>query len=272
VIPWHEAARVAGPLIQPKALAFAERHRVAFLVSRANGERETEVAGVRKARWAGADETPARLRVVLLGLGTVGRGVYDRLVALRGRFELAGVVVRRPQRHAAVGLPASLLTDDAKLALRPDVDLVIECWGGVEPAGSVIEAALAKGKTVVTANKAAVAAYWPEFASFAQEPDRRLWFSAAAGGAVPMLETLSHLDKYVRELRGVINGTSNRVLDSMAAGDSLEGAVRAAQVAGFAEADPRRDLSGFDTADKLSLLAQAAFGVHVPTAESATRG
>ena len=65
-----------------------------------------------------------------------------------------------------------------------------------------------------------LAAYWPQFASFAQEPDRRLWFSAAAGGAVPMLETLSHLGRYVRELRGVINGTSNRVLDSMAAGGS----------------------------------------------------
>jgi homoserine dehydrogenase len=100
----------------------------------------------------------------------------------------------------------------------------------------------------------------------------RLWFSAAAGGAVPMLETLSHVREPVRELRGVINGTSNGVLDSLAAGGSLADAVRAAQAAGFAEADPRRDLSGLDTADKLSLLAQAAFGVHVPTTGIPTRG
>jgi homoserine dehydrogenase len=265
VIPWHEAARVAGPLIQPKALAFAERHRVAFAVSRANGELETEVADVSEAIWGVAEETPARLRVVLLGLGTVGRGVYESLVALSQHFELVGIVVRKPQRHVASGLSASLVTGDAKLALRPDIDLVIECWGDVEPAGSVIGAALAGGKTVVTANTAAVAAYWPEFAPFAQEPDRRLWFSAAAGGAVPMLETLAHLGEHVRELRGVINGTSNWILDSLAAGKSLDEAVRAAQMKGLSEADPRRDLSGLDTADKLSLLAQAAFGVHVPT-------
>jgi homoserine dehydrogenase len=272
VIPWHEAARVAGPLIQPKALAFAERHRVAFAVSRANGERETEVADVPKALWGGAEESPARLRAVLLGLGTVGRGVYERLVTLSHRIELVGIVVRKPQRYVAMGLPASLVTGDAKLALGPDIDLVIECWGGVEPAGSVIEAALAMGKTVVTANKTAVAAYWPELAPFAQEPDRRLLFSATAGGAVPMLETLSQLGEHVRELRGVINGTSNWVLDSLAAGGSLEEAVRAAQLKGFSEADPRRDLAGLDTADKLSLLAQAAFGVHVPTVAIPTRG
>ena len=276
VIPWHEASTVAGPLIQSKALAYAERYRVPFAVSRANGALATEVAEVPHALWGADDEPPRRLRVALLGLGTVGRGVYERLMAMADHFEVIAVVVRRSDRSTLSEIQPPIVTDDAEVALRADVDLVIECWGGIEPAGSVIEAALAAGKTVVTANKAAVAAYWAEFEPFVSRPDRRLWFSAAVGGAVPMLETLARLRDpvrpAVRELRGVINGTSNSVLDSLAAGESLEHAVRAAQSAGFAEANPHRDLSGVDTADKLSLLTRAAFGLHVPPERIATRG
>ncbi len=181
-------------------------------------------------------------------------------------------MTRHPAQQIARGVPASIATDDLDRALRPEVDLVIEVLSGVEPAGSVIEAALAMGKTVVTANKAAVASYWQELASYMRDPDRRLWFGAAVGGAVPMLETLSRLDDRVRELRGVINGTCNYVLDALEGGASFDGAVRAAQLAGFAEADPHRDLSGRDAADKLSLLVHAAFGIQVSPAMIPTRG
>jgi homoserine dehydrogenase len=272
VIPWHEASEVAGPLIQSKALAFAENHRVPFSVSRANGALATEVSGVPEPIWGANEEAPERLRVAILGLGTVGGGVYERLAAHRDRFDVVAIVVRRPDKHLASGIAGPVVTDNADVALIPEIDLVIECLGGVEPAGSVIEAALAMGKTVVTANKAAVAAYWSEFATYASAPDRRLWFSAAVGGSVPMLETISRLHEPVRELRGVINGTCNSVLDRMGSGDSSACAVRAAQAAGFAEHDPRRDLSGVDAADKLSLLVQAAFGVHVTPATIPTRG
>jgi homoserine dehydrogenase len=125
---------------------------------------------------------------------------------------------------------------------------------------------------VVTANKAAVATYLQEFALHMREPDRRLWIGATVGGAVPVLETLAHLRDRVQELRGVINGTCNYVLDELNFGASFDATVRAAQRAGFAEADPDRDLSGRDTADKLSLIAHTAFGIHVLPDNIRTRG
>jgi homoserine dehydrogenase len=272
VIPWHEASEVAGPLIQPKALRLAEQCRTPFTVSRANGEFETRVADVATASWGVSQEAPVRLRIALLGCGTVGRGVYERLIAEPDRFELIVVVTRHPARHVANGVPASIASDDLHQAFRADVDLVIEALSGVEPAGSVIEAALMMGKTVVTANKAAVATYWHEFSAYLAEPDRRLWYGATVGGAVPMLETLGHLRGGVRELRGVINGTCNVVLDAIATGESFDDAVRAAQRSGFAEADPYRDLSGQDSADKLSLMSHAAFSEHVPSGTIRSRG
>jgi len=272
VIPWHEASEVAGPLIQPKALRLAERCRTPFSVGRANGALETRIADAPTPVWGIAEERPVRLRVALLGCGTVGGGVFERLRADPDRFELAAVVTRRPAQHVSHGVPASISTGDLDAALRPEVDLVIECLGGVEPAGSVIQAALAMGKTVVTANKAALAAYGRELALYMREPDRKLWFGAAVGGVVPVLETLWRLRDRIQALCGVINGTCNFVLDTLEGGASWEGAVRAACQAGIAEAHYDRDLSGRDAADKLSLMAHAAFGVEVPPEAISTRG
>lgn len=262
-IPWREAAVVAGPLIQPKALAFAAERRTPFSVTRANGVLETRIEGVSEVTWGPMEGRPPRLRVALLGYGTVGRGVYERLAAQPDRFEILMVASRHPARHIESGLPASLATNVLDRALLPEVDLVIECLGGIEPAGPVIEAALTLGKSVVTANKTVVAARWTTWSEYAQGPKRSLWYSAAVGGAVPVLETIESLHGRIASVRGVINGTCNAVLDALARGESLESAVRAAQEAGFAEADPSEDLSGADAADKLSLMAQAAFGVPV---------
>ena len=129
----------------------------------------------------------------------------------------------------------------------------------------VIKAALALDKTVVSANKAAIAAHWPEFVSFTREPQRRLWFSAAVGGAVPVLETLTDLGDQVQEVRGVLSSTCNTVLDALSRDESFEAAVTAAQASGLAcEADPSRDLSGMDAADKLRLIVHTAFDTPYP--------
>jgi homoserine dehydrogenase len=271
LIPWRVAAEVAGPLIQPKALQFAAQRRIPFSVGRANGLLETRVSEAPAPVYGTADETTAPLKVALLGFGTVGGGAYERLVSQPDLFELAMVATRRPARAVAKGLPVALACSDLDRALAPDIDIVIECIGGVEPAGSVIKNALAMGKTVVSANKAVIAAYWSEFATFTSGPKRRLWFSAAVG-AVPVLETLGNLGDQVQEVRGVINGTCNCVLDALDREEEFDAAVSAAQTAGFAEADPRRDLSGEDAADKLRLIAHAAFGGYHPVAPLAVRG
>jgi homoserine dehydrogenase len=272
LIPWHDAAEVAGPLIQPKALSYAERHRIPFSVSRANGALETQVSDVPRAEWGPSAESPVRLRVVLLGHGTVGGGVYQRLMADPDRFDVLAVVTRGPGKAVAAGVSMPMATADINQALRRDVDLIIECLGGIEPAGSIIKTALERGKRVVSANKAVMAEYGAEFAPLMNEPDRQLWCSAAVGGAVPILETLTRLRPRVRAVRGVVSGTCNVVLDALAGGAYMSDAVGAAQRNGLAEANPDRDLSGADSADKLSLIAQVAFGVHVAPQAIPIRG
>ncbi len=206
---------------------------------------------------------PARpLRVVLLGLGNVGRGIFERLRADPSRFDLRRVIVRDPARHAAAGVPAALLSANAWDALNVPADLVIEALGGESPAAGILQAALLGGRRVVSANKLAVVAGWTTLRPWAEGPAPRLRFSAAVGGEVPVLETLTALARRgpVVSLRGVLNGTCNFVLDRIAAGQAYATAVAEAQSLGFAEPDPAADVSGLDAECKLRLASWAAFG------------
>jgi homoserine dehydrogenase len=161
--------------------------------------------------------------------------------------------VRRPELHLDHA-PANLLTRDCWDVID-DVDVVVELIGGSDPAGDLVNAALAAGKPVVTANKLLLAG------DARLENHRKLRYSAAVGGAVPALEAVRALadDGHIVSLSGVLNGTCNYILDRIAAGCSWEQAVAEAQERGFAETDPSADLSGADTICKLQLLARRAF-------------
>ena len=226
-------------------------------------------------QWQPEPRTPAenRLRIVLLGLGTVGLGVYRHLARRPDLFEMTRVIVRDPTRHLHDGVPAHLLSTNSWDAINYPADLVIEAIGGLEPAAEVVHAALIRERSVVTANKLLVATRWSTLRRFAEEP-ARLRYSAAVGGAVPVLETLADLRRghVIRSVRGVINGTCNFVLDRLEQGAGFEDAVAEAQARGFAEADPHADLSGADAAQKLCLIAHAAFGVALRPSEIETRG
>ena len=204
---------------------------------------------------------PRPLRVVLLGLGTVGRGVFERLRADPARFEVVRAVVRDPSRHVAASVPRVLLSTNPWDALNVPADVVVEALGG-ESAAAILHAALLRGRRVVSANKLAVASGWPALRPWAEGGAPRLRFSAAVGGEVPVLETLLGLAQraQVRALRGVLNGTCNFVLDRIAAGQGYHAAVAAAQSLGFAEPDPTADVSGLDAECKLRLASWAAFG------------
>jgi homoserine dehydrogenase len=204
----------------------------------------------------------APLRIVLLGLGTVGLGVYRHLSQRPELFEVRRVVVRDLDKHRDDGVPAERLATNLWLAINEPADLVIELIGGVEPAGDVVHAALLRGRTVITANKALVATRWDTFERYVRAPQPRLRFSAAVGASLPVLETVERLaaEQSIEQVRAVINGTCNFVLDELAQGATLADAVALAQRHGFAEADPGVDLSGTDAAQKLSLIARAAFG------------
>jgi homoserine dehydrogenase len=265
---WQQAAGLPGGVVQPKALAFAARERVRFAVAALESDTATRVGGAAAAALDSAPPRVRRLRVLLLGLGTVGGGVYRHLLAEGDRFEVVGIAVRDPARHAAAGVPEALLDGDPwRLLERRPCDVVVEMLPGADPAARLIAAAAAGGRHVVTANKQVMAEEGEWLARHAAAHGAELRFSAAVGGAVPVLEAVARAaaEGDVTAVRGALNGTCNFVLDRMAAGESREAAVRLAQLRGFAEADPSRDLDGRDAACKLRLLARAAWGAQVPT-------
>ncbi|MEV4393634.1 homoserine dehydrogenase [Nonomuraea sp. NPDC049607] len=211
------------------------------------------------------------LKVALLGCGVVGSQVIrllheqaDDLAARIGApLELAGVAVRRLGRKRDIEVDPALLTTDAEsLVTRDDIDIVVEVIGGIEPARTLIVAALERGKSVVTANKALLA----EDGSALHEAARRgkgdLYFEASVAGAIPLLRPLreSLAGDHVKRVLGIVNGTTNYILDKMdSTGASFTDALEEAQTLGYAEADPTADVEGFDAAAKAAILAGLAF-------------
>ncbi len=223
------------------------------------------------------------MKVAVLGCGSVGSQVVrllleqaDDLEARVGaRIEIAGVAVRRIDAPREVEVPDGLLTtDSAGLVARDDVDLVIETIGGIEPARSLILSAFEHGKSVVTANKALLAEDGPTLFEAADKAangeGRDLYFEAAVAGAIPILRPLRESlagDRVTRVL-GIVNGTTNFILDKMdSAGSGFHEALEEAQELGYAEADPTADVEGFDAAAKIAILASLAFHTRVTAAD-----
>ena len=262
-ITFADAFSIGAKIVQPKGIAFAEREGIQFEVVKVGASDGTRV-GSRRSILSSSRTEPRRLKVGLLGLGTVGLGVFQELWKQSHWFDVIGIAVRRPDRHSQ-DAPGHLLTSDC-LEVINEADVVVELIGGVEPAGDLVQAALAAGKTVVTANKLLVA----ENAGLGRSP--KLRYSAAVGGAVPVLEAVDALadDGGIVALSGILNGTCNYVLDRIAAGCEFGEAVAEAQAKGIAEQDPRADLSGSDTVCKLHLLARRAFPGAVSVSVQAT--
>jgi homoserine dehydrogenase len=251
-INFADALAIAGRVVQRKAIAFGRKTGASFEVA-ALGESYATIVGSHRSVLSSKNSPIAPVRVGLLGLGTVGLGVFQELWKYPNLFDVTGIAVRRPELHLDHA-PANLLTRDCWDVID-DVDVVVELIGGSDPAGDLVNAALAAGKPVVTANKLLLAG------DARLENHRKLRYSAAVGGAVPALEAVRALadDGHIVSLSGVLNGTCNYILDRIAAGCSWEQAVAEAQERGFAETDPSADLSGADTICKLQLLARRAF-------------
>lgn len=253
-LDWDEAIAVGGGIVQPKAIAWARDRGVSFEVARLGDDGGTLVNGGPAVLAAPRRRRP--LRIALLGLGTVGLGVY-RLCQRHPDLELVGVGVRA---GADRPVPAGLLLEDLDAVVDRPADVVIELIGGLEPARSLVARALTAGRHVVTANKALIAAHGRELTALADRSGARLRHSAAVGGAVPVIEHVRAL-RELDAIEGVLNGTCNHVLDALHDGISLDDAVADAQAAGFAEADPSLDLDGHDAAHKLTVLCREAWGL-----------
>ncbi|MFA5123044.1 homoserine dehydrogenase [Zavarzinia sp.] len=221
--------------------------------------------------------TKQALRLGVAGLGTVGGGLVrllathrDRLALRIGRpIEITAVCARDPNKDRGLGNAlgsATWYADPVAMAADPAVDVMVELIGGETVAKAAVEAALSKGKPVVTANKALLAHHGVALSRMAEAAGVALNFEAAVAGGIPVVKALREglSGNRIEAVYGILNGTSNYILTDMAArGASFESVLAEAQALGYAEADPSFDVDGIDAAHKLTLLASLAFGVAV---------
>ncbi|MHA6762900.1 homoserine dehydrogenase [Streptacidiphilus sp. PAMC 29251] len=218
------------------------------------------------------------LKVALLGCGVVGTEVArimtthaaDLAARIGAPVELAGVAVRRANRSRP-GIPDELITTDAtELVKRDDIDVVIEVIGGIEPARSLILTAFDHGASVVSANKALLAQDGAALHAAAAQAHADLYYEAAVAGAIPLIRPLreSLAGDKVNRILGIVNGTTNFILDKMdSTGAGYSEALEEATALGYAEADPTADVEGFDAAAKAAILAGIAFHTRVTAAD-----
>ncbi len=217
-----------------------------------------------------------RTAIGFLGCGNIGCGVY-RLLETHGEtmaqnegvaFDIRRILVRSPGKKRSWDIPAHLLTDRAEDVLDdPQIEIVMEFMGGEEPAASYMIEALRRGKTVVTANKMALAAHWEEIVRAAREHGAGLYYEASVCGAIPIIRALNESlqANRITSMMGIINGTTNYILTRMREeGAAYSDVLADAQRLGLAEPDPTADVEGYDAAYKLSILATLAFHRHVP--------
>lgn len=220
-----------------------------------------------------AQHNEAPIRVGLLGAGTVGSQTARLLVEQRdelsqriGRdIELVGVACLDPDEVDFPWIDRSLLTSDT-MAVATNADIVVELIGGLEPARTFVLAAIESGASVVTANKALLAKYGPEIYRAAEAKGVDIYFEAAVGGAIPIVRPLreSLVGDKVTSMLGIVNGTTNYILDEMTTkGLDFDVALKDAQAKGYAEADPTGDIEGHDAANKAAIMATLGFHTNI---------
>jgi homoserine dehydrogenase len=214
-------------------------------------------------------------KVALVGLGTIGTGVArlllehgDRTARHAGRgLNLTRIVDKDVDRARDLKIPKDLLSDDlATITDDPEIKVVVQLIGGLEPARSIMLRLLRSGKDIVTANKALLAVHGPELFDLARELGRSIAFEAAVAGGVPIITSIGQClsANQITSLRGILNGTSNFIVSQMEEqGTDYASAVAEAQRRGFAEANPAMDVDGTDAAQKLAILAHLAFGARI---------
>jgi homoserine dehydrogenase len=221
-------------------------------------------------------------KVGLLGLGTVGTGTVEILQNREGRnsllqdIEIQRVGVRSLNKQRLVSLPSEIMTTDLEaIVTDPEIDIVVEVMGGLEPARSLMLQAIAHGKHIVTANKAAIARYGDEIFTAAEKAGVYVLLEAAVGGGIPVIQPLKQSlgVNRIHSITGIVNGTTNYILTRMQTeGGEFADILADAQQLGYAEADPTADVDGLDAADKIAILASLAFGGRIKLEDVACEG
>ena len=204
----------------------------------------------------------SKLKIGIIGLGTVGSGVYKTLQEMSD-IEIVKIAVKNINKPRSVEVPASMLTDNSyELVNDPSIDVVVELIGGVNPAWDFISTAIKNGKHIVTANKELLAKKGEELFNLAEEHNRVVLYEAAIAGGIPIIMPIKTIlaGNKIRKIHAILNGTTNYILTKMDTdGASYEDVLKEAQQLGYAETDPTGDVEGFDAAYKITTLATIAF-------------
>jgi homoserine dehydrogenase len=251
--------------------SMAQRSRVSRKKRPASKDRP-RAAPAQMSAQSKLENTTGKLKVALLGFGTVGRSVA-RLLCLdvHGPFHLTHIFNRNVDTKKVDWVPAHVeWTDNVDIVLSSGADVIVEVVGGVHPAGDWIRRALRVGKSVVTANKLLIADSGPQLTELARQMGQRLEFGASVAGGIPAIVAIQEGlagDRLYR-IAGILNGTCNYILTKMeATGASFEAALKEAQTLGFAEANPRDDVEGYDARAKLVILTQAGLRLQVHSSQ-----
>lgn len=224
------------------------------------------------------------VKIGLLGLGNIGTGTYKTLEMNRDQIEatsgldlrITKILERDVDKDRGISVSPDQFTQDPEEIFNdPEIKIVIELLGGIHPAADFMLKAMESGKSVVTANKAAVAANFEKLTETAEKNGVEFRYEASVGGGIPILNALTTVlkaNKY-EEILGIVNGTTNYIMTQMTEyGLAYEDVLKTAQEKGFAEADPTADVEGIDVANKLSILMALTFGKYVPPTEIPTEG
>ncbi|MBC7960337.1 MAG: homoserine dehydrogenase, partial [Vallitaleaceae bacterium] len=225
-----------------------------------------------------------KVKIGLLGLGTVGSGVYSIIQnhqkELRQQVgcevEVTKILVRDLEKKRSVDVPVALFTTEADDILEnSEIDIVVEVMGGIEQSKAYLIRALKNKKHIVTANKDVIAEHGAELLKLAKDQGCDLFYEASVGGGIPIIRSLKDgfaSDK-ITKMMGIVNGTTNYILTKMSQeGMSYEMALAKAQALGFAEPDPTSDVEGLDAARKILILAKLGFSMNLELADVYTVG
>jgi homoserine dehydrogenase len=212
------------------------------------------------------------VKIAILGMGTVGSGIYALIEKEKKHIEhkegISLQIVKVLAKAYSIDIPQELKAADIDEIINDkEIGIVAEVMGGIHPAKEFIMRALSAGKTVVSANKELIAQHWPELEKTAREAGAGFYFEASVGGGIPILRAIwdSLQANSIESVYGIINGTTNYILSKMAdEGREFHDVLKEAQALGYAEADPTSDVDGFDSMYKLSILASMAFHARVP--------
>lgn len=212
-------------------------------------------------------ENENKIKIGLIGLGTVGSGVYKTLQNF-DNIEIVKIAVRNKNKKRNIeGLDESIITEDPyEIVNNPEIQIVAELIGGLEPAFDLIETAIKNGKHIVTANKELLAKHGEELFKFAEANNKVVLYEAAIAGGIPLIMPIKTIlaGNKISKIKAILNGTTNYILTKMdMQGASYESVLKEAQELGYAEADPTGDVEGYDAAYKITTLATIAFGKRI---------